>query len=89
MVKMLIEFEFNVETILDSDFHFHLCLSLGLLNIAIIVHDCKINFFGDSGLHISINNSSDEISDSPSNAIKSFVLFFEIGELELELFIFS
>lgn len=89
MVKVLIELEFNMETILDSDFHFHLCLGLGLLNIAIIVHDCKINFFSDSRLHIPINNSPDEISDSPCNAVKSFVFFFEIGELELELFIFS
>lgn len=89
MVEVLIEFKLDMETIFNSDFHFHLGLGLCLLHITVVMHDCKVNLFGYSGFHVSVDRRSDEISDPACNTIECFVFFFKVWKLELKLFVFS
>ena len=81
---MFIELKLNMETVLNSYFHFHLCDLLGLFNIAVIMQDCKINLLDHSQLHITGDCNTHKISYSACNSIEGFVLFLEIGELEFE-----
>lgn len=89
MVEVLIELELNVKAVLDTHFHLHLGDCLGLLSVVVVVHDCKINFLGDCGFHVPVDEGPDEIPDPTCDSIKSFVFFFEVGELEVELSVFS
>jgi len=89
MVEVFIELKLNMETIFDTDFHFHLGHFFGLLNIAVVVKDGKIDFFDNSSFEVSIYDDSDEISYSTGDTIKCLILFFKIGKLELEAFVLS
>ena len=42
MIEMFIEFKLNVQTIFNTNLHFHLSHSFRLLHITIIVKYCKI-----------------------------------------------
>lgn len=89
MVEMLVELEFDMQAILDSNLHLHLCGSLSLLNITIVVQHSEVDLLHDCGLHVPANLPTDEVSNPPSYSIECLVLFLKIGELELELFIIS
>ncbi len=77
-----------MEAIFDTDLHFHGSDS-GFFDRVIGEKDREIEFFGKSVFHVSGESASDEISDSTGDTVESFILFFEVGELELEGFAFS
>jgi hypothetical protein len=88
MVELSFPFKINMEAFLDTDLHFHRsdrCFFDGIIG----KKDGKIEFFSESGFHISGEGTSDKISDSAGDTVESFILFFEVGELELEGFAFG
>lgn len=88
MVELSFPLKINMEAFLDTDLHFHRSDSCFFDRI-IGEKDGEIEFFGESGFHISGESTSDKISDSTGNTVESFILFFEVGELELEGFTFG
>lgn len=88
MVELPFPFKINMKAFLDTDLHFHRsdsCFFDGIIG----EKDSEIEFFGESSFHISGEGTSDEISDSTGDTVESFILFFEVGELELEGFAFG
>ena len=88
MVELSFPLKINMKAFLDTDLHFH--RSDGCFFDRIIGEkDGEIEFFGESGFHISGEGTSDKISDSTCDSVESFILFFEVGKLELEGFTFG
>jgi hypothetical protein len=88
MVKLSFPFKINMKAFLDTDFHLHRsdsCFFDGIIG----EKNGEIEFFSESGFHISGESTSDKISDSAGDTVEGFILFFEVGELELEGFAFG
>lgn len=86
MIEVLIKLEFNMKTVFNTDLHLHLLNLLGLLDVTVIMQYGKIKFLDNGCFHVSVDNHSDEISNSACNPIECFILFFKISELKSEAF---
>ena len=89
MVERFVVFKVDMEAIFDAHLHLH-GDHLGLaLEGFIWEENCEILFFCCGKFVVFGNDNSDEISDPTSHSIKSFVLLFEVGELEFINLVFS
>lgn len=89
VIEMFIELKLNMKTILDTYLHFHLLNFLGLFHIAVVMQYSEIWLFNDCGFHVPVDNYSNEVSHSPSNAVECFIFLLEICKFEFETFSFS
>lgn len=85
MIKLSFPLEINVETVFDTHFHFH-GGNLSFLDRVVGQKDSEIELFSESCFHVSGKSAPKEVSDSTGDTIKSFILFFKVGKLELESF---
>ena len=89
MVERLVVFKVDMEAIFNAHLHLHRD-HLGLaLEDLIWEENCEILFFCCGKFVVFGNDNSDEISDPTSHSIKSFILLFEVGELEFINLVFS
>ena len=87
MIKRFIILKVNVKTVLNTNFHLHWNYFSSSFNFLIRKQHCKVSLFNN--IELSSNYNSDEVSNSTSDSLKSFILFLEIRESEFKTFILA